>query len=457
MSRSVPSASDASLPPVSSSAPHWLLPLHVLGVILIQSTSFAAWFIVPIIAKKYFEADARHVVILTAAPVVLFCLSIFWNDLYSRLRFKPYAAIYWLVASLPLAFTSLATNFWLLAIPQVIASVGGAAYHPAAGDLLRSLYPAKSRGRVYSIIWGSSMLVSGGIGYLLGEVQNSNPDAFRVFMPALVLAQLLGVGVLTFLATRTGHDARRVLATKRGEHPVRALLYPVVHMKEVLREDPAFTRYEGAYMTYGVGWMIATALLPNLVTDKLNLPYDTIANSTHVPYQIAVVAMILPAGWLLDRLGAVRSTALSFFLLTFYPIGLMLARGHADLLAISIFYGIAHAGASMGWMLGPVAFAPTPERAAQYVSIHATLVGVRGTIFQALGITLYEIFHAFDIPLALAAIAHVWSAYQMLKLHEVMKKAGTRGRVEMRETTPPSTASVTPQADPLAGPPPARS
>jgi MFS family permease len=52
------------------------------------------------------------------------------------------------------------TAIWQLLVPHLIASIGGAGFHPAAGGLLRSLYPERVRGRMYSILWGGSMVVS---------------------------------------------------------------------------------------------------------------------------------------------------------------------------------------------------------------------------------------------------------------------------------------------------------
>ena len=195
---------------------------------------------------------------------------------------------------------------------------------------------------------------------------------------------------------------------------------PIGHMKEILKGDPIFARYEGAFMTYGVGWMICYALLPILATDKLKLSYEQVAETTHVPYWLAVTAMILPAGMLMDKIGAVRTTGLSFLLLTLYPLGLIVADGPTTLLIASVWYGLAHSGTSMGWMLGPVSLAPSPEKVPQYVAIHATLVGIRGKVFQFVGVGLYTLTDSFSVPLAIASAALLWSAVQMWQLRRRM-------------------------------------
>ncbi|MBL8760264.1 MAG: MFS transporter [Phycisphaerae bacterium] len=398
-----------------------LAALHLLGVGLIQSTAMAVMFMLPVLARREFHANKLETLIVTAAPTILFSLSIFWNDYFSRRSLARYLLIYWAIGCLPMALVAFAHSYWQLLVPHLIASVGGAGFHPAAGGLLRSLYPERVRGRMYSILWGGSMVVSALMGYAIGEWLNRDPQAFRLYLPLIAGLQLGGVLIFIWVSHLSGHSGDRVLKGADDRGRLKRLIEPIAHMGQILKADPVFARYEAAYMTYGIGWMICYALLPLLVTDKLNLPYDKVAESTHVAYLAAIVVMLYPAGLLMDRLGAVRSTGLSFALLTIYPVGYMLAGNDRDLLISSVLYGMAHAGASVGWMLGPVSLAPSPDKVPQYVAIHATLVGIRGKIFQGLGVLLYAMLGRFDIPLALAAAAYAWSAVQMWQLHRRMK------------------------------------
>jgi hypothetical protein len=73
-------------------------------------------------------------------------------------------------------------------------------------------------------------------------------------------------------------------------------------------------------------------------------------------------------------------------------------------------------------MLGPVSFAPTPDKVPQYVAIHATFVGIRGKIFQGLGVLIYSLTGSFAIPFVVAAGAYAWSSWQMFSLYRRMKK-----------------------------------
>jgi MFS family permease len=410
-------ADDAS--PAAGTLARWqVLVVHMAAVALLQGTANAVQGLLAVIAKKEFGAGNLEVVLITSAPTVFFVLSIFWGGLYARRRLGSFLVLYWLICCLPLAFVGLASNVWMLIGLQIVSCIGVAGYHPPAGDLLKSLYPDAIRGRIYSFVWGAWMISGALFGFGIGQWLKVDAHAFAMYMPIAAAVQLVGVGLMVWLSRASGHAARREASIDRSAWSISQAFEPVTHMREVLKADPVFARYEAAYMTYGVGWMIVYALLPIYVLKRLDLTYDQIANSTQVAYLIALVLAAVPAGWLMDRIGAIRNCAISFAMLALYPIALIFTASEYQLMLASVWFGLAHAGASVGWMLGPVSMAPTPAKVAQYVGIHATLVGVRGAIFQAAGVGLYELTQSFTWPLLIAALAYVWSAWQMWSLHK---------------------------------------
>lgn len=385
---------------------------HIAGVALVQSTQYAVNAMLPVIAIKHFEAGPNLTVLITAAPVTLFALSIFWNAVFARSALGRFWLAYWLIACLPLGSAGFAGQFWQFAAATVASSVGIAGFHPAAGELLKRLYPDEVRGAVYGRMQCVVLVTSGVLAYGLGTCLQHNELSFRWFLPAAAACQCLGVFVLWRLAHATGIEAQRYRSTTK-QGMLRTALEPLSHMGEVLRTDSRFKLYEVAFMTYGVGWMICTALVPTLASVKLRLDYREISLAASLAYLVTVGVFMIPAGRLLDRLGPARATALAFLGLTIYPVGLLLAWDKSSLFVVTALYGIAHAGVSAGWMLGPVAFAPTSDKVPQYVAIHATLVGVRGSIFQGVGVLLYSMTGSFAPPMAMAAASFLLAAWQM--------------------------------------------
>ncbi len=410
-----PASTLAPAPPPPIDTPARVL-LHVLCSALAQATFGATVFILPVIARKHFKAEPWQVLIITMAPLVLATSSIFWGALLRRTSIRRYLLTYWAIAGVPLIALAFVHSYWPLAILYIISSLGSAAWAAVNGELLNRFYPEGRRGRAYAYLSIGITACGAVLGLLVGKLLEHNPESFRWYIPALIILQLIGVLLLGLLAAPIEN-----LRPRAGEPwSLRKSLEPISHMREVLASDRVFFRYEAAFMTYGIGWMICWALLPLLVTDKLKLDYDQIARSTHVAALVATLVMTLPFGLLSDRIGPIRTSALAFIFYALYPLLLIWAANPLELTFASVVFGVCSAGASVGWLMGPVTLAPSADKVPQYVAIHATLVGLRGSIFQALGVGLYALTGSFTPALIIAAIGFAWASQQMLALHRLV-------------------------------------
>lgn len=397
------------------------LCVHIVSVMLVQSTSVAVASILPILARRRFGASDLQTLLITAAVPAFLALSIFWGALLRRTSLRAYLLIYWMMGLLPLAFVAFAQSYWHVLACHLVAAVGFAAGPPVTSELLKRLYPDRWRGRAYAAMTAAGLVGGVAAAYGVGEWLSRDGEAFRIYMPAAALLQLVGIGILIWLASASRtEELREVLV---GRFSLRTMLDPVLHMYTILRGDRIFFRYEAAFLTYGLGWMTCYALLPVLATDKLDLTYAEYQGSTQVVFQACMLLMILPMGWVIDHIGAVRTCGIAFLVLAFYPIGLMLATGAAGVGLASAVYGLAISGVQLAWTLGPVSFAPSAERVSQYAAIHATLVGVRGVLFQGLGVAVYKLSGGFTWPFALAAFGFLWASLQMWRLNVRMRSA----------------------------------
>ncbi len=417
--------------------PWWLVPLHMAGVVFIQGAITAVVFILPVLARKHFGASAGQTVLITAAPTVLYIVSIFWHAWLKRVGLSRYVMSYWLLNAGPLLLAPLVGGFGGLLVLHLIACVGGAGWPAMHGELLKRLYPDGSRGRMYAILSAAAMIAGAAASWLVGELLARDAWSFRWYMPAAAACMGLGTLFTLVVIRRAGIDDGRTSAVRApggsaAANVMETVVRPVLHMREILAADRVFARYEAAFMTYGVGWMICYALVPLIATDRLGLPYDRVAENTHVAYLVAMVVATFPAGWLMDRLGATRTSAISFAAYVLYPLGLILASSAGQLGAASLVYGVCAAGVSVGWMLGPVSLAPSPEKVPHYVAIHATMVGLRGTVFQGVGVGLYVLTGSFTAALVIAATAFAWGAQQMWSLHRLQRGAAGGGGVNGR-------------------------
>ncbi len=396
-----------------------LLP-HMLAAGLTQAVYFGIAMMMPLLARKRFHADNWQTVMVTATMPTLMILSIFWGDYLRRVRLRRYLSVHWAIVAIPLIAASFAQSFWTLLICYAVACVGSSGSSPVAGELLKGFYSDAKRGRAFALV-NTAMFISWtaitlGIGYAL----DANEDAYRVYLPLAAVLYGLGILLLRSLVLTSNLQARRSLEITESFH-MRRFIEPILHMKQILKTDRLFASYETAFMTYGVGWMICNALLPVLATDKFNMDYTDFAQSTQAIYPLCMLLMTYPMGRVMDRLGPAKTSCLSFAWLAFYPVALLIATTVFGVGVATAIYGTAMAGVHIGWMLGPVAFAKTPERVGQYVAIHTTLVGLRGVLAQGLGMLIYEISGHFGWPFGLASVSFAFASWQMWRLSERMK------------------------------------
>ena len=382
------------------------------------------FWLMPLLVRLHFGSEDPHwkdwqTTAVTAAIPTFLLTSLFWAELLRRIKLRTYLLIFWLSAAFPLGCVGFAQTYWQFLTCHMIAAAGAASWNPVLGKLLKHFYPDSVRGRMFGILnlvtHGSSVAAV----YAVGKWMETHPEAFRIFFPAAGLVQLVGIALLIRLARLTG--ARDGVAEKTNGSWA-ALFQPVLRMGTILRSDRIFLRYEMAFMTYGAAFMCCDALLPVLATDKLGMRYEAYAHSTQMVAKLAMLALTVPAGWLLDRLGPIRTSGLSFGILAFYPLLLLAADGPGGVGLASMTFGMGLSGVIIAWMLGPVALAGSPEKVPQYVAIHATMVGVRGLVFQGLGMLIYKVSDDFIWPLGAAAVAFAWASLQMVQLERMIAR-----------------------------------
>lgn len=426
-SPTVPEAVPSCPPAVRDTGPQAprfgrVLAAHIVFMFL-NSFLFAnvVWLVPMLVRLRFGSPDPYwrdwQTMLVTAAIPSLLMFSIFWGALLRRLPLPAYLAVYWLVAVLPLLCAALVQSYGQLLACHLVAAIGYAGWMPLNGKLLKHLYGDAVRGRAFAVIDGVRLGSSVVTAYLVGRWVEAYPGAFRVYFVAAVAAQLAGMLILVWLIRVSGAGGREA-----GE-PVRswtAIFRPILHMHQVLRADRTFRRYELAFMTYGAAIMFCDALLPVLATTRLHMRYEDYAHSTQVVRCIVSLLMLLPCGWLLDRVGPIRTSGAAFAVLALYPLLLLTADGRAGIALASVILGIGFAGVSMGWTLGPVMLAGQPDRVPHYAAIHATLVGVRGTLFQGLGMLLYKLTGGFAWPLIACAAGFLIAAALMWRLHRTV-------------------------------------
>jgi MFS family permease len=312
------------------------LAIHASGAACLGVMQ-AVLVILPFLARQRFGATNWQTTVLTAAVPVTQFFTIFWHHVYARVSLRIYFPIIALAGCIPVALLGLATDIWQVMGLFILSALGGAggtaAMSPLSADLLRSCYSPAVRGRAFGIITTAQFAAAMIAGQLIGWWSDHDDEAFRSYLPLVGLLMLTGLAMyakLCFHEAFRGRSRAVVLPTESWMTPLRDMMV-------VLRADKRFAGYEASFMSYGVGWMICTALVPALATDRLHLNYTQYAQATVVAYQLTNLLLLTGAGYVADRVGPVRLAAGSFLWLTMYPLGLLLfAKGASSLLVMSV-------------------------------------------------------------------------------------------------------------------------
>jgi MFS family permease len=391
---------------------------HAVGTFLV-ATNVVIATLLPLIALRTYGARPFELLLMTAAVPTLFTTSIFWQALLRRVSLRRYIAVQWAVGVLPVMLMPLTQQYWQLLICHVVAASGFAGWVPLSGVLLKRLYPDRVRGRAFAVLNAVALGSQIAVYLWAGAWLKVDAEAFRLLIPLLVTGQTAGMLLMAWIADGDATSAApAVAAASAPRRPAwRALIEPIRRMRAILAADRRFMRYETAFMTYGCGFMIGDALLPLLVTHRLGLEYDQITSAGFATFRGCMLLAALPAGWLLDRVGPMRTASVAFAGLVFYPLLLLSATSAVGLGWASVLYGFMMAGVNLAWMLGPLTLANSADQVSEYVAIHTTLVGIRGVLFQGVGIALYALTDSFVWPLVLAAAMFGLAAWQMWRLH----------------------------------------
>jgi MFS family permease len=189
-------------------------------------------------------------------------------------------------------------------------------------------------------------------------------------------------------------------------------------MRQILRSDPEYRRFMTCLAFYGAGNLMIGAQLVILYSDQLHIPAAlqvgilTIVPLLCIPLFTPMWARLFDAGHVIEfrarqcwvLIGAMTVVIAAVFTGTIWL-----------LWVAAVLFGIATAGANLGWNLGHNDFASL-GKVQQYMGVNVTLTGMRGLIAPPLGVMVYtglERFHAgagrfaLVLPIAMTLIGAI--------------------------------------------------
>ena len=339
---------------------------------------------------------ALAVAVVTGATPLANLASVFWSQLVQgRDRVRMITLVQGLFALSLVSLGLVPTSFVglvLMAVLVVATQFFWSGLLTIRSSVWRANYDRAGRTRFTARVLMVTSLVMAVTGIVTGVLVDLNINYFRpVFIAAGGFALL---GTLSFRKLRVRRQ-RQLLNAERllmGGQRFRPAAFA-----RIWRDDPLFRNYLIVTFISGSGNLMFMAPLILVMNNNLHLPQvEQILLTASLP---TVLIPLLVPFW--ARVFARRHVIAFRARLNWCFAGAVaafLAAAASDwtpLLWIgSILLGSAWAGGRLGWNLGHNDFTLDDERATEYMGLHVTLTGVRGSVVPLIGVAVYQALEA---------------------------------------------------------------
>ncbi|MFN2300276.1 MAG: MFS transporter [Gammaproteobacteria bacterium] len=254
----------------------------------------------------------------------------------------------------------------------------------------RANYPREMLASMSGRLITMGALLMGGVGIGVGIAMDWHGEAFRYVYPVLALVGL--TGAYSYRRMRMRHQ-KRLLAAEAGNLRREGSMSNPFRLFKLLRRDDTFRRYMSLMFLLGGGNLMLMAPLIVILNEHMDLSQlQQIIITSSIPLLVMPFAIPIWAR-MLDTRHVIHYRAKQSWAATVMIIAVLIAvttQWHAMLWVAAVLYGVSQAGGMLGWNIGHHDFAP-PERAAQYMSVHMTLTGMRGLFMPLAGVALYQL------------------------------------------------------------------
>ncbi|MFO0857607.1 MAG: MFS transporter [Phycisphaerales bacterium] len=295
--------------------------------------------------------------------------------------------------------------------------------------LWRENYPPSVRTRVVGILSSVQVLCVATIGPALAATLDSNPGAYRVFLPIAALFGACGAILATRMKMR--HEARIVreeleasdAGTGTSTKTMKPWHGPLV-MFRVLRQDPWYAQFMLWMFVLGFGNLTITPTLVISLKEEFNFGHlQSVLVTSTVPSVFTLLAIPF---WrrLLDSGHVVKFRSIHSWVFVAAGICYCLGAWIDSTLwyfAGAALMGVGYGGGSLAWNIGHVDFA-RPSETSRYMATHVTLNGIRGLLAPIAVTTMYELLKKKGLD------AHLWVQLSSL----IISTAGAAGFVHLR-------------------------
>lgn len=323
-----------------------------------------------VIARDNLRASELEIALLTMAPVAGNVLLLVWASMMEGRRKMPFAVAAWVASRFLLIMILFATTsavfVGIIVLFWIIASVAG----PAYSALMKEIYPDGDRAKIMGYARVCTIFVISVFSLLAGQLLKV--VSYRWLFPAAAIIGI--VSVIPFSRIPTNE------ATGESDVPLWTF---VKNSISILRKDKRFRLFCDGIFIFGTANFMAAPIYTIYQVDVLHVETGW-ASVYAVLTAIAGMFGYFFWGGYIDRKSPMSAVALCTLLGVTTPLAYCFATKAWMLIPIMVIAGVINSGADLAYFNGILHHAPK-DRIAQYQSMFAGLMGVRGIIAPLLG------------------------------------------------------------------------
>jgi predicted MFS family arabinose efflux permease len=395
-----------------------------------------------VIARKSLGMSGLAVTILTMSGPITALATIWWGAILTGRDQRKLLLWLGVVSTVILMSVALLSAAFQLILIYYLFCFAVTVFGPAENRVMQQHLPPHSTGKVFGLASGGRTAMGALMFVAAGFWMDHHTEGFRQIYPAGALISMIGILLMATIPTGKGEREKGRKGESWSDTPLpidRTLIAkPVKDVIALLRRRKDFLRFEIAFMTYGVAFMLLMPVVPLYLVDDLKLSYSTIGLARGALMQVAMIPAMPIFGRIFDRSTPHRMGAWIFALLVFYPL-LLLAAGKTDgtlrtalVYAAFGWFGVVMSGLSVIWSLSSIRFA-AGEDVGIYQSVHVAATGVRGLVAPLLGYAVMTIFSK-EAAMITSAVLWVAAGGMMVWMRRIDRRSGeaTSLRAEVR-------------------------
>ncbi|MCS7166105.1 MAG: MFS transporter [Gemmatales bacterium] len=339
-------------------------------------------FAAPAIAATCFEVDTltrmAYVTVITCAFPCGTFLGPLWAAWGRRVGMHQLVLHTAILANLPLFALYWVDSGAIFTAIIALAQLFHSGTRMGQSSTYHYTYPRSLFGRILGILifWNYLGMVAAAL--LAGLVSSRDAHSYQWLYPLAGLCGLLSCVFYAQLRLFQRPTRSQPASWRAGWR----------RLRQVMLQDRRFRYFEIAFFLSGSAFFVSWGVSIVLAHERLG--WDT----ARITWWMTVVPQVVLAltspiwGWVLDRIGIVRTRLLIAIVMTLYLacyLGGLVWIVPGLMYLGSLLRGVSEGGGQVTWALASVQFAPGPDDIPTYNGIHFILNGLRGLVMPWVG------------------------------------------------------------------------